>query len=345
MRYIGKKIKLKERDFLKAYGKTEVVETTKKYPSKIKGVKLKGKLASKIGKTYGTTLTEERYIIILQTTMDNPGILDDSMGKASGISQNAGYAHLIYGAHEKIGDFVMKSKRYTITEQGMKTLRHLQKSHKRKGKEIEKEQKAKVTEKLKEELVVPLADDKKIIQTPKKKTGEEEALDKKYAVIARKIAAKSEATGKEYLTDRDALQIYKTYEVTIEKSILDTLQKLIDNAFNHRITYEQLAASSKQPKSISGAHVRYGIRKKMFAPCGYDEKGKPEVCAYDSRGEVVEMKQKKQKIIKVQSKSILDGEKKETIIKVQSKSILDGENKEAEGTSLWKKIRGEKKAE
>jgi hypothetical protein len=338
MKYLGKELRtITKKDISMAKNQKVTKEKTvtkkqtvvekpiKKYPSKIKGTQIKGKIAKGIEKSYNTTLTEERYIAVLQTVRDNPGILDDSTGKTARLSKNSAYAHLLLGVHEKVGDLTMKSRRYTITEQGMKTLRHLEKDQSKKGKEIEKEQKAKVTEKLKETLVAPLEDDKKIVQTPRKKTAEDEALDKKYAMSAKAIAAKSEKTGKKYLMDIDALHIYKTYRITIEQSILEELQKRIKEAFNYRTTFVQLAESTKNQKSIVDAHVRYGIRKKMFAPCGLDEKGKPEVCGYEHRDEVVALK-----------------EKKENIIKVQSKSILDGENKEAEGTSLWKKIRGEK---
>jgi hypothetical protein len=311
--------------------KTVIEKQKKLFPSKIKGTKIKGAIARKIGKTYCTTLTEERYLAVLRTVRDNPSILESSLKTATGLSNNAVYTHLLLGVNEKVEDLTVKSGRYTITEQGMKTLKLLEKERGKKRKEMETEQKVQVTEKLKDELVAPLDDDKKIVQTPRKKTAEDEALDKKYAMEAKKVIAKAERDGKEYLLDRDALHIHKTYRIPVDKRIVEALEKLIKDAFNYKISYEQLSDISGFSTSITDAHVRYGIRIKKFAPCGLDDKQRPEVCEYARRNDIKALKNKQEQIIKVQSKSILDGETKEK------------QSEAGEGDSLWKKIRGKQK--
>lgn len=89
----------------------------------IRGHRILGKMARKVETDYSTTLTQERYMVVLNAIALHPKSSFETIVRSTGLPKNGVYAHIRYG--QQIRDIVIKKSKYQLRQNGIVALNKL----------------------------------------------------------------------------------------------------------------------------------------------------------------------------------------------------------------------------
>ena len=235
----------------------------KKKKSAIKGHKIPGKLARDIEQKYQTRLTKERYLLVLKfvsvNTKPTEKIIVDTIGTED-FTRNNIYAHLRYGVENKDIQFI-KGK-YTLRRNGQA---YLDKLSKKVPKNFKPCTKCGVVKPL-EAFAINNAN------KDGRQTWCRDCHNKYTSHRERQKRKKNSKAGdKPHGTpfdDEVSHQIHEKYGIWPKEEPYLKIVNALDNAWNHRLTNEEIKMNTSLSQSAIDIHLRYAMGRNKIQKDG-----------------------------------------------------------------------------